>query len=340
MHVKRGRFSLVIALFGLAAFVLPALLSAAFPGQAVAQSKIYHMDRYDSNITVNTDGSLDIQETLTYVFTSGTFRRGLRTWDTDKLDNISNIQVSESRNGIFVAYQQTGFDPDESTSGATGTYGTESDGSTLRLRWIYGNTSNATRTFRVTYHVTGAVRVYDDRDEFDWYAVPPEWGAAINDSRVQVTFPQGSDTSNWDVASIPSEAEVSRQGNTIVWSSGGGLGGGFEVGAHIPKGVLSASKPAWQSAVDQQEAAQANYDRNIRPIVDFGLFLGGILLLVGGTLLMIMRWYRLGRDKPVKLPADYLTEPPSDLPPGLVGTLLDESADVRDVIATVVDMGR
>jgi uncharacterized membrane protein YgcG len=42
----------------------------------------------------------------------------------------------------------------------------------------------------------------------------------------------------------------------------------------------------------------------------------------------------------VALPADYLADPPSDLPPGLVGTLLDESADIRDVIATVVDMAK
>src|SRR5207237_489418 len=32
--------------------------------------------------------------------------------------------------------------------------------------------------------------------------------------------------------------------------------------------------------------------------------------------------------------------PPSKLAPGLVGTLLDESADQRDVIATLLDLGR
>jgi uncharacterized membrane protein len=330
----------VVALLGVAAFLLPLLVTLAFPARVVAQTKVYHMDRYDSNITVNKDGSLDIQETLTYVFTSGTFRRGLRTWDTDKLDSISNIKVAENRNGIFIDYRQTGFDSDDSTSGVTGTYGVENDGNTLRLRWIYGSTSNTSRTFRITYHVSGAIRVYDDHDEFDWYAVPPDWGSAIFNSRVQATFPTGSDSSTWEVSSIPSEAELSRQGNTIVWTAGGGLGGGFEVGAKIPKGVLSATKPAWQAAVDQQEQQQQNYDKNIRPIINFALFLAGILILVGGILLLIMRWYRLGRDKPVKLPTDYLTEPPSDLPPGLVGTLLDESADVRDVIATVVDMGK
>jgi uncharacterized membrane protein len=347
MQIRRAPLSLVVALFAVAAFLLPMLVGIAYPEKAVAQSKVYHMDRYGSDIKVNTDGSLDIQETLTYVFSSGVFHRGTRIWDTGKLDNITNIKVAENRNGLFVDYRQGNFDPDDSTDGVTGTYGIDNSGTTERVRWIFGNTSNTTRTFRITYHVNGAVRVYPDRDEFDWYAVPPRWGASINNSRVSATFPTGSDTSNWKISSIPSDAEVSHQGNTIVWTSGNGLGAGFEVGAQLPKGILSAQKPAWQAAVDQQEAQsvadqqnQANYDQNVRPLVDFGMFLLGVLLLIGGILLLIMRWYKQGRDKPVKLVADYLTEPPSDLPPGLVGTLLDESADVRDVIATVVDMGK
>ncbi len=40
--------------------------------------------------------------------------------------------------------------------------------------------------------------------------------------------------------------------------------------------------------------------------------------------LLYIWWYRRGRDKPVGLVADYLPEPPSDLPPGMVGTMLDE----------------
>lgn len=65
-----------------------------------------------------------------------------------------------------------------------------------------------------------------------------------------------------------------------------------------------------------------------------------MVVLVGGTLWRLASWYLTGRDKEVKLPIDYLAAPPSDLPPGLVGTLLDEKADIRDVIATIADLGR
>ncbi len=337
MQAKRTRLSLVV-LFGLAAFLLPAMVGLTNPGRVAAQTKIYYMDRYDSNISVNTDGSLDIQETLVYVFTNGTFHRGTRIWDTTKLDNITNIRVAENKNGTFVDYQQTDYDPDSSTTGVTGTYGTQTDSTnqTESVRWVFGNTSNATRTFRLSYHVNGAIRVYSDHDEFDWYAVPPQWGAAILHSRVQVTFPQGSNTATWVTNTAPSGAEVSKQGNTITYTANGGLTAGFEVGAQPPAGVLTAAKPAWQNSIDAQE----NYDLHTRPLVDLAFFVLGVLLLLGGILWLIMRWYTKGRDKPVTLVASYLTDPPSDLPPGLVGTLLDESADVRDVIATVVDMGK
>ncbi|MFQ5342754.1 MAG: DUF2207 domain-containing protein, partial [Anaerolineae bacterium] len=46
------------------------------------------------------------------------------------------------------------------------------------------------------------------------------------------------------------------------------------------------------------------------------------------------------RDAPVPMVAEYLPQPPGDLPPGVVGTLLDETADMQDIIATIVDLAR
>src|SRR4051812_31073419 len=116
MQLRRTRLSLVVvALMALVAFVLPVATVVSQPRSALAQTKQYHMDRYDANITVNTDGSLDVVENLVYVFTSGSFRRGVRTWDLTKLDTITNIKVAENRNGVFVNYRETDFDPDSST---------------------------------------------------------------------------------------------------------------------------------------------------------------------------------------------------------------------------------
>jgi hypothetical protein len=65
-----------------------------------------------------------------------------------------------------------------------------------------------------------------------------------------------------------------------------------------------------------------------------------ILLLVGGSVAILILWYVRGRDPVVGPVAAYLTEPPSDLSPGAAGTLIDENADHRDVLATLLGLGR
>lgn len=65
-----------------------------------------------------------------------------------------------------------------------------------------------------------------------------------------------------------------------------------------------------------------------------------LLLLVGGLLAILALWYMRGRDPGTGLIADIISEPPDDLPPGAVGTLLDEHVDHRDVVATLLGLGR
>lgn len=71
------------------------------------------------------------------------------------------------------------------------------------------------------------------------------------------------------------------------------------------------------------------------------ILIGGmILLFTGGGVAILMAWYLRGRDPHTGLIADIISEPPDDLPPGAVGTLLDERADHEDVVATLVGLGR
>lgn len=58
----------------------------------------------------------------------------------------------------------------------------------------------------------------------------------------------------------------------------------------------------------------------------------------------MLLYYVRGRDRAVALPAEFLNAPPHDPPgsgnvltPALAGTLIDEEANVRDVLATLID---
>jgi uncharacterized protein (TIGR04222 family) len=102
--------------------------------------------------------------------------------------------------------------------------------------------------------------------------------------------------------------------------------------------MTTAAVPAWQQADDKRRAEQARIDK-YKPVANAIMLGVGLLLLVGGPILLFIAWYTRGRDTPVALPIDLLRAPPEDLSPGVVGTLLDEKADDRDVIATIVALG-
>src|SRR3954452_13824555 len=128
---RRGR---LLALPALLLLVLPIALVAVAPRPALAQTKSFHMSEYNSDITVNTDGSLDVDETLVYVYDEGSFHRGTRNIPIDKVDGITGVRVMEEVNGQLVAYRETNYDPDASTGGVPGTFGTRNDGSQLWVR--------------------------------------------------------------------------------------------------------------------------------------------------------------------------------------------------------------
>jgi len=114
-----------------------------------------------------------------------------------------------------------------------------------------------------------------------------------------------------------------------------------EVVAEWPHGYVAGQPQPWQRALDAK-AAQTTKDQQFRaswgPVFTLGFASLGILVAVGGLLLLYLWWYRRGRDAPVGLVADYLPEPPSDLPAGVAGTLVDESADVQDILASILDL--
>lgn len=65
-----------------------------------------------------------------------------------------------------------------------------------------------------------------------------------------------------------------------------------------------------------------------------------LLLLTGGGVGLLILWYMRGRDPHVMRAAEYIEQPPDDLPPGAAGTLIDEHAEHRDVVATLLGLGR
>jgi uncharacterized membrane protein len=288
------------------------------PAAAQAQSKSLYWERYDVEITVTKDGDLLVKEQQAIAFTSGSFHYGYRTIPLDKTDGIVDVQVWEGGQQYTPSSSQTAY-----------TFTTEKEGDDLVVYWYFPYTSNSRHTFTFIYTVKGGVKINDDEgDSIFWKAVPPDHSFPIKSALVAVHFPEGVDLG--DIVSYGAPAEHSVEGDTVTFVATGELPAGqeMEVGIAFGPGLINAEKPAWQ---EREERAS---------ILNLVLGVLGVLFLVGGLLTVLLLWYLRGRDPEVGLVAEYLSEPPSDLPPGVAGTLVDERADMQDVIASLVDLAR
>jgi uncharacterized protein (TIGR04222 family) len=70
-------------------------------------------------------------------------------------------------------------------------------------------------------------------------------------------------------------------------------------------------------------------------------FLGlALLIAIGGGLAVLTVWWTRGRDPEIGPVPDFIVTPPAELSPAVVGALVDEHVDQRDIVATLVDLGR
>ncbi len=313
--------------------ILTILILALLSASAVnAQDKTLRWDRYDVNLTVQGNGDIAVEETEEITFTSGSFHFGYRAIPLGRVEKITDVEILERRGDRLVAYKAS-----PSNDEYTFTTDIDSDNN-LVLYWYFPYTQNSTHTYIIRYVVKGGLRIYDDGDQVWWKAVPPDRNFPVTASQVKVTLPTTFNPDQLKFESYGADATgYIANGSTVIFTANNIAGGEeLEVRVQFPHGVVQAQPPAWQAADDAQRAAVEKWG----PVFDLGFLALGILLFFGGPLAVYLLWYTRGRDAPAGAVSDYISEPPSDLRPGVVGTLIDEKADMEDILATLVDLAQ
>ncbi len=312
---------------------LLSLLLVTFVFSSVdAQSRSVYWNRWDTlidNVNV-TRNSYNVTEKYDIDFT-GSFRFGSRVIPLNNLDSITNVAVSE--NGRAMTAQCRGEQ--------AGTYCAETTSDGLSVTYhFFQSINNASDQFEISYQVNGGLRVYSGGDQLWWIAIPSEhFGYSIGSSTIKVEMPQGyaprEGVDSVETYGVPGTVNV--QGTTITATANREIVGDetFEIRVQYPHNA-AAQPPDWQSKFDQQRA----YDETTKPLVDIGLIALSLLIGIGGTLAIYARWYTKGRDPQIGPVPKFLTDPPDTLSPAIVGTLIDEKADVQDVISILIDLAR
>ncbi|MBM4422020.1 MAG: DUF2207 domain-containing protein [Chloroflexi bacterium] len=318
MTLKRSiiRLSAMLAVFALA--VSPVNL---------AQAKSVAWQRYDVDITIEPNGDLKVVETQVIEFQGGPFRGGFASIPLENTDGITDVAVSEPGRVYENAF-----------SGAY-TYTTSEDAGNLLVDWSFESLANETRTFILSYTIHGAVRQYDSGDKIRFMVISPELDFPIQSSTVTVHLPPGGPViDDPDSIGTPMQWQTSLDNRTVTYTTTRAVNAYEGVGIQVifEHGAVTGPKPSWQAEFDKKQ----DFEQNVKPWIDLGLWAIALALLLALPGALYLLWYLFGRDPVPGLTPDYIAQPPSDLPPGLVGVLTDEKADLRDLTATLIDLAR
>src|SRR5258708_32674781 len=139
------------------------------------------------------------------------------------------------------------------------------------------------------------------------------------------------------LASYSANWAQTTSGNTVTFTAPSTVYEGdlAEIRVQYPHDPAMAV-PAWQANDDRFEAFKAT----AQPIISLLMLVLAGLLVIGGPLFVFIRYQTHGRDPQAVAVPEYLAEPPGDVPPAVVATLLEEQPDMHAILGTLVDLAR
>jgi hypothetical protein len=194
-----------------------------------------------------------------------------------------------------------------------------------KLKIYIADADDSVQTISIEYTVSDALRFFDDHDEFYWNVTGDEWTAPIRSASARIIVPAGTTNIRANVftgayRSRAQDADVEITGNGVEVRSRASLGirEGLTVAVAFDKGFVHEPTAADKVSL---------FLRSNWPL----------LVPIFAFFVMFYLWWTKGRDPRLRpIAAQY--EPPDQLTPGEAGTLVDNSADMRDITASIVDL--
>nr|MBA2518963.1 DUF2207 domain-containing protein [Chloroflexia bacterium] len=330
----------LILLIGLATLLLPGL--GVDTRTAAAQNRSVAYADFDVTLELQADGSYRVTERQVVSFTGGSYRNAFRSIPLTRTEGIGDVTITEVTGGDETPYE---FVSPGAFAQQAGTYTAEVQGSEVRVDWSFPPTSNADRTFLVRYAVVGGLRVYAENEppyqQISWMAIGPELteNVPVRVASLTITLPEPVTVDDIEYLPADDPPASSNDGQSWTWTAGNLAGGDFFERSLRFSPMVQAAAPPWQAASDEQEAREVAVEEQNAVVNVLALGIG-LLALVGGGLGIFGLWYAKGRDPHTGVVAEFLPAPPDDLPPGVAGTLIDETASEHEFVATMVDLAK
>ena len=279
-----------------------------------ANGKELKIEKFEAQIAVLPDSSVNVTESITVHFIGGPWHGLYREipveYVTPQQMNYSLfLNVTRITNG----------------SGHDLKYESSRDRHYRKLKIYVDNADNSVQTINIQYAVSDALRFFDDRDEFYWNITGDEWDVPIASASASISLPVETKnirtsvyTGRYGTRGSDAEAEVTGNGVEVHTTRSLGFHEGLTISVAFDKGAVREPTSTDRLAL---------FLRSNWPL--------GLPLLVAAV--MFWLWWTTGRDPRLRpIAAQY--EPPDQLTPSEVGTLIDDSADMKDITAAIVDL--
>jgi len=300
--------------------IFAALFLLTAQGLALAQERILN---FVSDVIVQTNGDLDVTETITIQAEGNQFRRGIfRDFPTSYRRRSDGINVVVGFSVISVTH-----------NGQIENYTTESISNGVRTK--IGNANvfipRGQHTYVIRYRTTRQIGFFEKFDELYWNATGNGWNFFIDNAEARITLPQGAQIGQNALytgaqGDTGKDARIVEQtSNRIVWRTTRRLPpqNGLTVAVAWQKGIVSPPNAAQQATYFFQD--------NL-PI------LAALIGLIGTGFFYLSTWARVGRDPPAGTIIP-LFGPPKDMSPAAVRYVDQLSFDNRAFTAAIVDLG-
>jgi uncharacterized membrane protein len=276
-------------------------------------ARSYHITRFESTTHVDDDGSARVSEKITFDF-RGEFHGVYRTIPID-YPGPRGTNYS-----LFVHVDSVTDD-----SGKSLKYEKSSSKGYLNLKIYVPAAVDALRTVNIEYTVRNATKFFDDHDEFYWNVTGNDWSVPIDSASAIVYFPAAASGSLQAQAfrgayHSTERAQTSVEGPAVTADATGlPMRGGLTIDVYIPSGILH----------QPSGLTRAGQFLRSNPIITLPLW---------ALAVMFALWWWKGRDPDPGMSVAPLYEPPQQLRPAELGTLIDDSVDARDITAVLVDL--
>jgi uncharacterized membrane protein len=316
--------------------------------------KEYEITDASVDVVLQKDGSLLVHESLPFDF-HGSFTGAYRDIPLNGGAKISDVHVSEGGtqyrpggNTVLGSFDRPGTFGTELFEGAPGA--SEADDArqaarVQRIVWHY-DAADETRTFDITYRVTGGADVHDDVVDVTWSIWGNQWDFWLHHLDAQISAASGA--APLDAWVRPRKVGVEPEvGNTATVSIDR-VAEGQAVGmrAVFPRDAIDSTGGAevdpgkGMSEILANEAQQDDDYSLLERAEDFAadnqIAICLILLVLGVAAVALL--CILTREHRVDVP-EYLPEPPEDVPPALAYAFAREGEyDQRVVLASLLDL--